>query len=145
MSVTRSTGRACLALAGAVILLLGCQQQQPRPASTTRLYATDQMGAAKSCTVPAVTAPAPGKEVTATMAVGNDGGWCAITVDDNGHPYRAGLLIRRPAHGRVYIHSVGDATRIDYTPRAGHTGPDSFSVRLLPGGGVIAAAVTVTK
>ncbi len=146
MSVMRSTGPARLALAaGLALFLAGCQQQAARPVSTTRLFATDQMGAAKSCTVSGLGAPAPGKEVEATMAVGNDGGWCGITVDNGGRPFAAGLLSVRPAHGRVFIHSVGDTTRIDYTPNPGFAGPDGFTVRLLPGEGTLRATVTVAK
>lgn len=143
MSLMRSTGLAAVAVIGLAMALQGCAQQA-RPVSSTRLYATDQMGGAKSCAVPKVT-PSAGQEAPATMTVGNDGGWCGITVDNAGHPYGAGLLTSRPAHGRVYIHSVGDATRIDYTPDAGYAGPDSFSVRLLPGNGVIRATVSVER
>ncbi len=143
MSVTRSTGLASVAVIGLAVLLQGCAPQA-RPASTTRLYATDFAGGAKSCNVPKVS-PAAGKETAATMSVGNDGGWCGITVDDSGHPYSAGLLAARPTHGEVFIHSVGDATRIDYTPAKGYVGPDSFTVRLLPGNAVVRATVTVEK
>ena len=134
---------ACASLFGVAVALLGCAPQQ-RPVSQTRLYATDQMGGAKSCSVPKVAAPEAGKEVAVPMTVGNDGGWCAISVDDNGHPFTAGLLSARPTHGRVYVHSVGDATRIDYTPETGYVGPDAFSVHLLPGDGVVSGTVTVT-
>ena len=143
MSLTRTTGLAWASLLGVAISLLGCAPPQ-RPVSQTRLYATDQMGGAKSCAVPKLAAPVAGKEVAVPMTVGNDGGWCAISIDDNGHPFTAGLLSARPAHGRVYVHSVGDATRIDYTPESGYVGSDAFSVRLLPGDGVVNATVTVT-
>lgn len=143
MSFKRSTGLACAAMVGAAMTLAACEQPQPRRASTARLYATDQAGGAKSCAVPDAKTPAPGKEVPATMTLGNDGGWCAITVENNGRPFSAGLLSARPAHGRVFVHTVGDATRIDYTPDAGYAGSDSFAVRLLPGEGVVRASVTV--
>jgi hypothetical protein len=78
------------------------------------------------------------------MTVGNDGGWCAITVTQpHGEPFDAGLLTQRPLHGKVLIHKVGDATRIDYTPDPNFTGTDSFAVSLIPGDPVIRAAVTV--
>ena len=140
--------RAARANAGftlaAVALLAGCAQPPP-PVSTTRLYAIDLAGAAKRCTPGPVT-PVAGKEVAATMTVGNDGGWCAFTVAQPGpQPYAAGLLTVEPGHGRVYIHPVGDNTRIDYTPDAGYAGPDAFTVTLLPGREVIRAAVSVTR
>lgn len=80
------------------------------------------------------------------MTVGNDGGWCAFTVAQPGpQPFAAGLLTEEPAHGRVYIHPVGDNTRIDYTPDAGYVGPDAFIVTLLPGRAVIRATVSVVR
>ena len=87
----------------------------------------------------------PGKETAATMAVGNDGGWCATTLAESGQPYAAGLLTVPAAHGTVYIHTVGDGTRIDYTPDTGFAGSDSFTVTLLPGRPVLQMAVTVTR
>ena len=79
------------------------------------------------------------------MTVGNDGGWCGITIAQSGQPYEAGLLTIRPTHGRVYIHTVGDSTRIDYTPDSGFTGADTFAVRTVPGNDLLRVAVTVTR
>jgi hypothetical protein len=124
------------------LLLQGCQT--PPPAPTARLFASDLAGAAKSCTVPKVT-PAAGRQTPVTMAVVNDGGWCAITVDNGGKPFSAGLLAADPAHGKVLVHTVGDATRIDYTPDAQYAGADSFTVRLIPGDSTIATSVTVSR
>ncbi|MBV8576997.1 MAG: hypothetical protein JOZ58_18410 [Acetobacteraceae bacterium] len=124
---------------------------KPPPRPPARQYAVDQTGAAKSCTVPKVT-PEDGKETPVPVTVVNDGGWCAISVglppapnDVYPTPYKAGLLTSRPAHGKVYIHTVGDATRIDYTPAPGYAGPDSFAVTLIPGDAVLRVAATVTK
>lgn len=124
---------------------------RPPARAPARQYAVDQAGAAKSCTVPKVT-PAGGKETPVPMTVGNDGGWCAISLtepaspkDAGPNPYKAGLLTSRPAHGKVYVHTVGDATRIDYRPAPGYAGPDSFAVTLVPGDATLRADVTVTK
>ena len=100
-------------------------------------------GAAKACTVPPVT-PAAGQLVDVAMKVGNDGGWCAIAVSNGGRPFNAGLLTTPPAHGKVLIHTVGNDTRIDYTPAPRFAGADAFSLRLIPGDATIRAAVTVT-
>ncbi len=132
---------AALAVMG---LLTACMQTPPPPVSTTRLYAIDQTGAAKQCKVGPVALTA-GKQTAATMTVGNDGGWCAISVAEDGRPYAAGLLTVDASHGKVYVHQVGDATRIDYTPDRGFVGPDSFTVTLLPGRPVLRVAVTVTR
>jgi hypothetical protein len=128
----------------AAALLAGCAAPPP-PAPTARVYAADLAGGARQCTVGPL-APVAGKEVAARMTVGNDGGWCAFTVAQPGpEPYAAGLLTQGPAHGRVYIHPVGDNTRIDYTPDGGYVGPDSFIVTLLPGHAAIRATVSVTR
>jgi len=98
------------------------------------------------------------------MAVVNDGGWCGILVSQNAapsrsnkgawaalgatqakQPFAAGLLQTRAQHGRVYIHAVGDETRVDYTPDPGFTGNDQFAVRLIPGDPVLTVAVTVSE
>ena len=79
------------------------------------------------------------------MKLGNDGGWCAIGVANGGAPYDTELLTEPPAHGSVYIHPVGNATRIDYTPDARFSGSDSFVVKLLPGSPVLRVSVAVTR
>ncbi len=131
-----------LATLAAACLIQGCTPPRATP-SGTRLYASDLAGGAKSCAVPSVTIT-HGQESSVPMTVGNDGGWCAITIAQGGQPYAAGLLTILPTHGKVYIHTVGDATRIDYTPDAGFTGSDNFAVRTVPGNDLLRVAVTVT-
>jgi hypothetical protein len=131
--------RYALALVATALVLQACEQRPPA-ATGTRMFQADLVGAAKNCSVPEV-APAAGQEAPVTIKVGNDGGWCA----NSGKPFDAGLLVTEPAHGKVYIHSVGDKTRIDYTPNARFTGTDAFAVRLLPGGAVLRASVTVDQ
>jgi hypothetical protein len=123
-------------------MLQGCAPPAT-PVSTTRLYYIDQQGGAASCQVAPVTL-ADGKEAAGTISVANDGGWCAISVAAGNRPYAAGLLTQPPAHGKVYVHTVGDATRIDYTPDVGFTGADTYVVKFLPGAPTLRVAVTVT-
>lgn len=128
---------------------LALQACAPRPQATHTplpVYAIDQAGAAQSCIVsPLKPALADGKESATTMTLANDGGWCAIAVHQDGPaPFTAGLLTTRPEHGKVFVHSVGDETRIDYTPESRFGGNDSFVVRLLPGDAVIQAAAMVS-
>jgi hypothetical protein len=129
-------------LLGTGALLQGCAPKSAAPGP--RLFAVDLAGAAKTCKVSQVT-PVAGQQTVVTMTVGNDGGWCAIAVANNGKPYDAGLLTTEPEHGKVLIHSVGNDTRIDYTPAPGYAGVDSFTVSLVPGKPVLRAAVTVTR
>lgn len=130
-----------LAIVAGGLLVQSCGKQPP-PAPSARVFAADLTGGAKACTVPRVT-PEPGRTADVAMKVGNDGGWCAITVVNGGRPFDAGLLTAQPTHGHVLIHTVGAATRIDYTPIARFAGADSFSVRLVPGSAMIRVAVSV--
>lgn len=138
--------RFCLpwpALAVGLLLLAGCQPPAGPGVPATRVFAADFAGAAKSCITPKPTLK--DREVTEVpLKMGNDQGWCGITVAQaSARPFDAGLLVKRPAHGKVFIHSVGDATRIDYTPNRGFVGSDSFTVRLIPGNADLTAQVTV--
>ena len=123
--------------------LASCAPPPTAPVSGARIFASDMTGGAKNCTASKPTLT-DAKETSVTMQVGNDGGWCAITVQRGGNTFDAGLLTDHPAHGTVFIHPVGDATRIDYTPARGFNGADWFTVRLLPGNPVIRVTVTVT-
>jgi hypothetical protein len=137
----RRAAWVAFALVGAV--LQGCAERPPPPVQHSRLFASDLEGGAKTCDVPKLKLDT-GKEVSARMQVGNDGGWCGITLAQDSRPYDAGLLTQPPEHGSVYIHPVGDDTRIDYTPEPGFSGADSFVVKLLPGNPVLRVSVTVT-
>ncbi|HET7880800.1 MAG TPA: Ig-like domain-containing protein [Acetobacteraceae bacterium] len=134
--------RLWLGFAAVGLVLQACAQQGPS-GPTARVFAADMTGAAKVCSAPPVT-PAAGQTQDVAIKLGNDGGWCAITVNNNGRPFDAGLLAGAPQHGKVLIHTVGNDSRIDYTPVPRYAGTDSFSVRLLPGDAVIRVAVTVT-
>ncbi|HUB16863.1 MAG TPA: hypothetical protein VMB34_33320 [Acetobacteraceae bacterium] len=131
-----------LALVGS--LLPGCAENPAPQVAGPRLFASDFQGAAKTCTSPKPRL-ASGHETAADLRLANDGGWCAITVTDDGKPYAAGLLTESPAHGDVYIHPVGATTRIDYTPDAGFVGNDAFVVRLLPGRPELRVNVVVAR
>lgn len=108
------------------------------------MFAADMVGGAKQCTASKPELK-PGQQASATMQVANDGGWCAVRVALDEHPYAAGLLTTPAEHGKVFIHPVGDATRIDYTPAPGYAGPDAFVVQLIPGDPSLRVAVTVTR
>jgi len=134
-----------LMLALAALTLQACSKGPGPTASGSRVYAADVTGAAKSCDVPSLSLT-DGKTVTAAIKVTNDGGWCGITVAQPGpKPYASGLLTARPTHGKVFIHQVGDNTRIDYTPDRGFAGTDNFSVKLLPGEPLVHVTVTASK
>ena len=137
----RQRGTCWLAIAAATLLLQSCAERPSGPAA--RLFAADLAGGAKACVVPSVSATA-GQETQVAVKVGNDGGWCGITVSNGGKPFAAGLLATAPTHGKVLIHTVGHDTRIDYTPDRGYVGADAFSVKLIPGDGLIRASVSVS-
>jgi len=124
--------------------LQACSPKPPPPGPTARVFATDLEGAAKTCEVPKI-APVSGQTAQITMQVGNDGGWCGIAVASAGKPYAAGLLTVPAAHGKVLIHTVGDVTRIDYTPESQFFGPDGFTIKLLPGDAELRVEVSVSR
>ncbi len=132
--------RLWLATASTVLLLQACAEKPSGPQA--RVFAADMAGAAKVCTAPPVT-PAAGQTMDAAIKLGNDGGWCAITVNNSGRPFDAGLLAAPAQHGKVLIHTVGNDTRIDYTPAARYAGADAFAVRLIPGDATIRVSATV--
>ncbi|HYZ24536.1 MAG TPA: Ig-like domain-containing protein, partial [Rhodopila sp.] len=117
---------ASLALLLAGLMLQGCAEKTATAAGP-RVYLADLQGQAKQCDAPKLT-PAAGQTADVAMKLGNDGGWCGVSVSPNG----PGLLISRPAHGTVNIHQVGDVTRIDYTPARGFAGSDNFAVKIVP-------------
>ena len=127
----------------ACIALVGCARPVSPGYTGLPVYAVDVTGGARQCVAshPQLMA---GRTVDATMSVANDGGWCAISVQLDGQPYASGLLTEPPARGKVYIHPVGNFTRIDYTPDAGFSGTDRFVVQLIPGNPVLRTTVTVT-
>lgn len=135
----RSTGWLifCAALAGCA------QKPLPPPAPQAHVFASDLVGAAKNCNVPAPKLT-DGKDTLVTMQLGNDGGWCGLAVQQDGKPYAAGLLTQPPEHGTVFVHPVGDTTRIDYTPEHGFAGKDTFTVKLIPGDPIVGTIVAVT-
>jgi hypothetical protein len=125
-------------------LLAACSNSGAGPAgSRLRVFAADVAGSAKVCEVPKVD-PTAGRTTDATIKLGNDGGWCGLRLHQDGpKPFAAGLLMTRAAHGGVLIHTVGDDTRIDFTPDRGFSGTDGFAVKLVPGDAVVQVAVTV--
>ncbi len=131
------------ALAVTAMLVQGCDQPQSR-ASATRLYAVDMTGGAKTCSAPRVE-PKNGAPNNVSMKMANDGGWCGVLASQSGRPYTAGLVTVRPKSGKVYVHTVGDDTRIDYTPDRGFAGGDRFTVKLVPGDALVQVDVSVTK
>ncbi|MBE9607593.1 hypothetical protein IAI18_22200 [Acetobacteraceae bacterium H6797] len=139
---------AYVSLLALPVALSACSPKPEAPVArnTLPVFAVDLAGAAKLCTVTDKVEVKPGAVAEATMTVGNDGGWCGINVAQAGPaPFDYGLVARadRPKNGKVYVHAVGDYTRIDYTPDLGFVGTDSFMVELRPGAGKVKVAVTV--
>lgn len=131
------------ALALTAMLVQGCDQPQ-QAASSTRLYAVDMAGGAKTCSAPRLE-PTNGQSNNVSMKLVNDGGWCGVLASKSGHPFSAGLVTTRPKSGKVYVHTVGDNTRIDYTPDRGFAGGDTFAVKLVPGDALVQVDVSVSK
>ena len=112
------------------LALAACTQPATGPNARHPTYSVDLAGKAAVCTAPAVELTR-GQPATGTISTGG-GGWCGIPVTLGGDALTAGLLAQPPARGRVYIHTVGDETRVDYTP-TGAAASDAFTVQFLPG------------
>ncbi len=135
--IIRKPGAVAAALLAS--LAAGCTQTAAfAPQSRSPIYASDLEGKAAVCTAPSVT-PEAGKTVAAAMTTGGHG-WCGLSVADGGKPFSAGLVERRPDKGKVFIHTVGDDTRIDYTPDSAAVA-DNFSVELIPGNAILGVSV----
>jgi hypothetical protein len=135
---------AWIALLTSAGLLEACSHAPTPAGSTSRIYAADMTGAARTCDAPRIS-PASGEKAAAAIKLANDGGWCGIRASQAGpKPFDAGLLLTRPSHGSILIHQVGDDTRIDYTPDRRFAGNDTFTVKLIPGDATVNVAVTVT-
>lgn len=123
--------RLLLVPCAAALGLAACAPQASGPAgSRNPIFAIDMAGKAASCTAPDVEL-SQGKDSTATITTGG-GGWCGIAVTMGGNAVTAGLLTQAPHAGKVHVHTVGDVTRVDYTP-AGPATADAFAVKFIPG------------
>lgn len=132
-----------ICLAATLVILAGCNRPPAPVVSHSPVYATDMIGKAAAC----VTSPNTVKDgaVNPVSMTTGGGGWCGISLDRDGHAYAAGLLIKPANAGKVYIHTVGDETRIDYTPERVPVTPDSFTVRLIPGDATLMVSVAPTS
>ena len=139
MTIPRNT-TLFFALVAVGALLQGCGPKGMAGPSV-HLYEADFKDLAKTCEAQKQK-PVAGKTIDATMKVGSDGGRCGLAVTTDGQPFAAGLLSTRAAHGKVLVHTVGNDTRVDYTPEFGFSGTDSFTVELLPGSANVHVAVT---
>ena len=124
----------------ALSALAACATQAP-VASRPPIYAADIAGKAAECTAPAVKV-SDGKNATGTIATGG-GGWCGIIVTRDGQPLTAALLTQPPHAGKVYVHTVSDETRVDYTPTEAAVA-DGFTVKFIPGDETMEVTVVST-
>ena len=109
--------------------LLGAKTSAPAEATAPDL---SNEGIARVCTASAVDM-AHGPVATATLAMSNEGGWCAVRVSQPEHTaFATGLVRVRPEHGRLDIEKSGNQTRIQYFPDAGFVGSDTFTTALRP-------------
>lgn len=136
--ITKAAQLAAFGLAASA--LQACAPQAPAH-QPTRQYYVDQGGVAPTCNASKVELR-DGQETAGEMTVGGGPGRCSFTVSRDGNPFGAGLLTLRPEHGKVYVHTVGDDTRVDYTPAPAFGGPDRFAVKFVPGNAVLRVSVT---
>ena len=121
-----------LAAAFALLAMLpGCDLLGPKTAANGQALApVSDEGIARSCTASAVDFSTT-TNATATIAVSNEGGWCAVKASEkDGQAFATGLVRVKPDHGRIYVEKAGAQTRVQYFPAAGYVGADTFTVGL---------------
>lgn len=121
-----------------IMLLQACAK--PPVVVPPQMEPADEAGHAADCQVtpnPVDVTKEP--TVKVQMTVGNDGGWCAVRMEQ----VKTALLRVQPQHGEPYFRNVRDITRLQYTPAAGYAGTDNFSFEVLPTGAKIETSVTV--
>jgi hypothetical protein len=131
--------RALAAATGLLGLQACAPQQQAAAPAGPRIYAVDVQGRSALCDVPQKVALAAGRQTEAAMTMDNDGGWCGVATDRAG----PGLVVAKPANGRLNVRKVGATTRVDYIPDRGFVGTDAFAVKLLPDQAEIKVTATV--
>jgi hypothetical protein len=139
VSAARVPFRALTVLAGVLGLQACAPQQQQAAAPGPRIYAVDVQGRSTLCDVPQKVSLAAGRQTEAAMTMDNDGGWCGVVTDRAG----PGLVVAKPANGRLNVRKVGATTRVDYIPDRGFVGTDSFAVKLLPDQAELRVSATV--
>ncbi|QDH13713.1 hypothetical protein E3E12_05380 [Formicincola oecophyllae] len=145
-SITRAGG---LSLAAGVLgagLLGGCQQQPnggPIALTTNNPFRTGLQNAAV-CTLSPITQDGA-NHYAITMTVSNEGGVCGFPAPgNNGKQYASYGVDPSPAAGQVYMYNWDGKTDVDFTPRPGQQGQETFGVVLIPAGTAPRATMTVT-
>ena len=89
-----------------------------------------------------------GGTANVTMAISNDGGYCAARlITAAGKPFDAPLVSVQPSNGTAAVWKYDGKTSVEYVPNSHFTGSDQFVTKLKiagkPGYTVLNIAVTV--
>lgn len=130
--------RGVLSVTAVGLALLGCAQPEQNAAELSRLtytttcdarlpffgyyrYSRDEM--------------LQYVEPDARIAMGNDGGWCAIRyqalMPNGGYTVARAEVAQPPAHGLAMVGTLDGMLRIAYRPQESFVGNDNFEVRLV--------------
>ena len=73
-----------------------------------------------------------GGTASISMAVSNDGGFCAASLTaGSGQPFDAPLVHDKPLHGEQTVVRYNRKTSVEYIAKRGYVGHDAFTVRLI--------------
>lgn len=126
---------ALLAVVGSTAAALsGCAPQAPVETAALPPNPYGYLRPAAVCLTSGKPLPAGGVAST-TVAVGNDGGYCALRFAHDGAPYASFLVTSVPSHGNPLIYNYNNQTVVTYTPVSGYAGPDAMTLEFVPGGG----------
>ncbi len=126
--------QARFCLLASMLALASCAHPPPPPPPPPPLPPHLGPPAAAECSV-APFKVIDGGTMDVQMTMSSEGGYCAATLTAaNGKPFDAPLEPVPPRFGHARVIRYNGKTSVEYTPRGGFTGTDSFTVRLIERG-----------